>query len=212
MLGISYHQFVDQLIARIPVHPGDRVLDVATGTGVIPLRLARQLSSACAITGLDITPAMLLNGQARARAAGLSSLFWPVCASGMEMPFSDRAFDVVTCGLGMHHMEGERLVREMRRVLRPGGWLVMADVAASPFWRSRFGAFWLRWLMFYFGITHSRVRLRAEVEALANLLTGDEWQAVLAACGFVEVHIARLRSRHRYYPEALLISARCGGA
>ena len=55
------------------------------------------------------------------------------------MPFGPGAFDVITCGLGMHHMDGEQLVRQMRRVLSPGGWLLMADVGAAPVWRSSMG-------------------------------------------------------------------------
>jgi ubiquinone/menaquinone biosynthesis C-methylase UbiE len=212
MLGISYRQFVERLTAEIPVREGDSVLDVATGTGVIPLQIAQQVPATCRITGLDITPAMLGYAQARAQAAGLSERVRAVCASGMCMPFGAGAFDVVTCGLGMHHMAGARLVREMRRVLRPGGRLVMADVGASAFWRSWPGAISFRLLMVYFGITHSRLRTRAEIDALANLHTGDEWQRILAGCGFIDIHITELHPRRRIYPNALLISARAGGA
>jgi ubiquinone/menaquinone biosynthesis C-methylase UbiE len=210
MLGISYRQFVDRLIAAIPLRAGDTVLDVATGTGVIPLQIAQGISPACRIAGLDITPAMLAHAQARAQAAGLSSLIWNACANGMRMPFAAGAFDVVTCGLGMHHMEGGRLLREMRRVLKPGGGLAMADVAASSFWRSFPGGIWLRLLMVYFGMTHSRSRMQAEVDALANLHTRDEWLANLEGCGFTDVCITELRPRRGYYPVALLITARAG--
>ena len=158
MWGIGYREFVDQLVAVIPIRPGDQVLDVATGTGVIPLQIAQRVSPACRIVGLDITPAMLSHARMGVQAADLTSCIRVVCASGMEMPFSDSVFDAVTCGLGMHHMEGSRLVAEMRRVLRPSGWLVMADVGASPFWRSRLGTVWLKVLMVYFGMTRSRSR------------------------------------------------------
>ena len=208
MWGISYRQFVDQFIATIPIQDGNDILDVATGTGVIPLRIAQRVSSQCRIVGLDITPAMLGYAQSAVQAAGLSSLIRTVCASGMAMPFGEGVFDVVTCGLGMHHMDGERLAQEMRRVLRPNGWLVMADVVASPVWRSFLGAIWFRALMVYFGITHRRSRFRAEMDALANLRTRGEWQELLGACGFVDVHITRLPPRRRFYPDALLIKAR----
>src|SRR5665811_1411228 len=118
MWGISYRQFVDQFIATIPIQDGNDILDVATGTGVIPLRIAQRVSSQCRIVGLDITPAMLCYAQSAVQAAGLSSLIRLVCASGMAMPFGEGAFDVVTCGLGTHHMDGQRLIREMRRVLK----------------------------------------------------------------------------------------------
>ena len=132
MWGIGYRQFVDQFIATMPIQDGNDILDVATGTGVIPLRIAKRVSAPCQIVGLDITPAMLSQAQSAIQAAGLSALIRSVCASGMTMPFGEGVFDVVTCGLGMHHMDGVLLARELRRVLRPNGWLVMADVVASP--------------------------------------------------------------------------------
>jgi ubiquinone/menaquinone biosynthesis C-methylase UbiE len=208
MWGISYHQFVDQFISTIPIQDGDDILDVATGTGVIPLRIAQRVSSQCRIVGLDLTPAMLGYAQSAVRAAGLSALIRPVCASGMAMPFGEGVFDVVTCGLGMHHMDGKLLAREMRRVLKPNGWLVMTDVVAAPFWRSFLGAIWLRALMVCFGMTHSHSRYRAEMDALAHLPTRGEWQELLDACGFVDVRITRLPPRRRFYPDALLVRAR----
>jgi ubiquinone/menaquinone biosynthesis C-methylase UbiE len=212
MWGIGYRQFVDRLIATVPIEDGNHVLDVATGTGVIPLQIAQRVSSRCQIVGLDITPAMLNCAQTSLKAAGLSSLIRVVCASGTTMPFGDRAFDIVTCGLGMHHMEATQLVREMGRVLRPGGWLVMADVGASPLWRSFVGAMWLRVILVQFGIAHSRARFRAEVDALANLRTADEWLRFLHACGFEDVRVTALPSTRRYYPTALLIRARVATA
>ena len=79
----------------------------------------------------------------------------------------------------------------MRRVLKPSGWLVMADVVASPVWRS-FSARVAQGLMVYFGITHSRSRFRAEANALANLRTRRMAQS-LDASGFVDVQITAFR-------------------
>ena len=124
------------------------------------------------------------------------------------MPFGEGEFDVITCGLGMHHMDGSSLAREMRRVLRPNGWLLMADVVASPLWRSFLGSLWCRALLVWFGMTHSRSRYRAELDALAKLPTRGEWQETLEACGFVDVQITRLPTVRRFYPDALLIRAK----
>ncbi len=208
MWGISYHQFVDRFIETIPIQNAEDVLDVATGTGVIPLRMAQRVPSRCRIVGLDLTPAMLGHAQSAVRAAGLTSLIQPLCASGMAMPFGERVFDVVTCGLGTHHMDVNQLVREMGRVLKPDGWLLVADVVASPFMRSVFGAIWMRTILVLFGMTHSRSRYRAELDALAHLPTRGEWQALLDACGFHDVCITRLPPRRRFYPDALLIKAK----
>jgi ubiquinone/menaquinone biosynthesis C-methylase UbiE len=206
--GISYHQFVDQFIATIPFQDGIDILDVATGTGVIPIRIAERTSSSCRVVGLDITPAMLRIAQSSVQAAGHSSSIQTVCASGMEMPFGVGVFDVVTCGLGMHHMDGRRLASEMRRVLKPTGWLVVTDIVAAPFWRSFLGNLWLWALMVHFGITHRGARFRAEMDAMAHLPTRDEWQEILGANCFDDVSITAVPARRRFYPEALLIKAR----
>ena len=103
--GISYQEFVDRFIATIPLTDGARILDVATGTAMIPLRIARRAPGISRVVGLDITPAMLAHGQDNVRSADQSSRIRLVCGSGMVMPFGPRAFDVITCGLGMHHMD-----------------------------------------------------------------------------------------------------------
>ena len=133
--GFSYREFVDWLIEAIPVRDGDLVLDVATGTARIPLALAAKTKVESRIVGLDITPAMLEYGRRDVDAKGLTPRIKLVCASAMAMPFVEGVFDKVICGLGTHHMDVPQMLSEMNRVLRAGGELVLADVAASPYWK-----------------------------------------------------------------------------
>jgi demethylmenaquinone methyltransferase/2-methoxy-6-polyprenyl-1,4-benzoquinol methylase len=207
MWGISYREFIDKLIAAVPFSEGARVLDVATGTAMIPRQIASRAPANCHITGLDITPAMLSHGRRQVHAANQSASIRLVCASGVEIAFGRSTFDVITCGLGMHHMDASRLVGEMRRVLKPGGRLIMADVGASPFWRSMAGKIGLKALMVYFGMTRSHSRTEAETDALANLRTTAEWRSFLTSAGFKDITIAELPSRRRFYPHALVIEA-----
>ena len=207
MWGISYREFIAKLTDAIPLREGDRVLDVATGTAMIPRQIASRAPESCHITGLDITPAMLSHGRRQVRASNQSTNIRLVCASGMEIAFGRSTFDVITCGLGMHHMDARRLVGEMRRVLKPGGRLIMADVGASPFWRSMAGKIGLKALMVYFGMTQSRSRSEAETDALANLRTTSEWRSFLTDAGFKDINIAEIPSRRRFYPRALFIEA-----
>jgi ubiquinone/menaquinone biosynthesis C-methylase UbiE len=206
--GIGYREFVDRFVATVPLHDGVRVLDVATGTAMIPLQVTRRAPGISHVVGLDITPAMLAYGQENIRSADQSARIRLVCGSGMTMPFGPGAFDVVTCGLGMHHMQADQLVRQMRRVLSPGGWLLMADVGAAPVWRSFFGKLGLGFLFLYFGLTYSRARIRAEMDALENLRTTSEWRDYLTASGFTDISITELPSQRSFYPSGLLIKAR----
>ena len=206
--GVSYGEFIERFIDMVPLDDGARVLDVATGTAMIPLEVTRRAPGISHVVGLDITPAMLAHGQENVRSADQSSRIRLVCGSGMVLPFGTGTFDVVTCGLGMHHMHAEQLIQQMRRVLNPGGWLLMADVGAAPAWRSWMGKLAVRVLLLYFGLTYSRVRIQAEMDAIKNLRTASEWHTFLAEAGFTDITIAEMPGRRRFYPSGLLIKAR----
>ena len=206
--GVSYSEFIDRFIATVPLDDGARVLDVATGTAMIPLEVTRRAPGISHVVGLDITPAMLAHGQENVRSADQSSRIRLVCGSGMVMPFGTGAFDVVTCGLGMHHMQAEQLIRQMRRVLTPGGWLLMADVGAAPMWRSFMGKLALGALLLYFGFAYSRKRVRAEMDAITNLRSASEWREFLGAAGFTDITVIEMPGQRSFYPSGLLIKAR----
>jgi SAM-dependent methyltransferase len=103
------------------IRAGDRVLDVACGTGVLTREAARRAGPSGAVTGLDLSPEML------AVAARLSpALRWQQ-GSGEALPFPDRSFDAVVSQFGlMFFPDPVAGLREMMRVLAPGGWLAVA--------------------------------------------------------------------------------------
>lgn len=206
--GLSYEQFIDRLSGLVLLSEGDVVLDVATGTALIPLKVAHKVGVRGQIVGLDITLAMLQHAQKNAEAARSSSCINLVCASAMNMPFVEGAFDVVICGLGMHHMDVPEMLSEIRRVLKTEGQLIMADVGASAFWKP----LWVRaiiriiiWL--YFMRANNIARAWAEAAALSNIYTADEWHTILSDFGFTKIEITESPSRHRWYPCALIMRA-----
>jgi demethylmenaquinone methyltransferase / 2-methoxy-6-polyprenyl-1,4-benzoquinol methylase len=101
-------------VALTEVRPTDRVLDVASGTG----DLARAFASAhpARIVGSDFSSGMLALAASRQ-----SPIEW--CrADALELPFPDRSFDVVSCAFGVRNFQDLPAgLREMRRILRPGG-------------------------------------------------------------------------------------------
>lgn len=112
------------------IHPGDRVLDVACGTGVLTREAASRAGSSGAVTGLDLSPEML------AVAARLSpALRWQQ-GSAEALPFPDQSFDAVVSQFGlMFFPDPVAGLREMMRVLVPGGRLavaVWASLADTP--------------------------------------------------------------------------------
>ena len=105
------------LVRFSAVAPGDRVLDVACGTGVVAITAARRGAEA---EGLDLTPALLERARRNATLAGLSVSFREGDAEAL--PYPDASFDVVLSQFGhMFAPRPEVTVSEMLRVLRPGG-------------------------------------------------------------------------------------------
>jgi ubiquinone/menaquinone biosynthesis C-methylase UbiE len=111
-----------RVVALADLQPGERVLDIACGTGVVARLAARQVGRTGTVTGLDLNPGML------AMAASIASsdtdsapIAWRE-ASATQMPFPDAAFDVAYCQLGLQFFpDRAAALREMHRVLVPGG-------------------------------------------------------------------------------------------
>jgi len=103
------------------VRPGDRVLDAACGTG--DLAIADEKAGAAKVTGLDFSAEML--GRARKKAPQLE---W-IEGDMLALPFADATFDAATVGFGVRNVADlELALRELRRVLRPGGRLAILEI------------------------------------------------------------------------------------
>jgi len=110
-----------RLTARAVVQPGDRVLDAACGTG--DLAIADRKAGATHVTGLDFSERMLERARRKA-----PELEW-VQGDMLELPFEDGAFDAATVGFGVRNVADlELALRELRRVLRPGGRLAILEI------------------------------------------------------------------------------------
>jgi ubiquinone/menaquinone biosynthesis C-methylase UbiE len=209
--GWSYEGFVRQLLKLAPVRQDDVILDVATGTAVIPRRLAQGGDANGRIVGLDITLSMLKHAQRAVRSDDASSQIALTCASALAMPFPEGTFDAVICGLATHHMDVSDMLCEARRVLKAGGYLTVADVAASPYWKLPGIRTALRMATFaYFLSSEGVSRAWAESDAVSHVLTADEWCAVLNECGFAGTKVTRLPSRRFSGPAPLVLRASKG--
>jgi phosphatidylethanolamine/phosphatidyl-N-methylethanolamine N-methyltransferase len=123
------------LIERIAHDVGEaqRVLEVATGTGLIALELGAERS----VNAIDISPVMLAQAEEKRRARGLGGVRF-IVGSAYELPWQDDEYDVVICANALHVMEQPgRALSEMKRVLKIGGRLIAPTYCHNEDWRAR---------------------------------------------------------------------------
>ena len=116
------------IMGNLDLQPHFRVLDVASGTGLVARLMAPGVAAAVA---LDATPEMLAQGRQQSQAEGNSNVTFDH-GDAANLPYPDNSFHLVACRLGMHHFENPRLqLQEMVRVCHPGGSVVFIDITTS---------------------------------------------------------------------------------
>ena len=182
------------LVESATLLPGERVLDVACGTGIVARFAARKLGNTGSVTGLDLSAPMLAVARAAATAEGLV-VEWREGSAG-ELPFSDAVFDVVFCQQSFQFFPDKpSALREINRVLRPSGRLVLS--VWGPIERSP-------------GFAVLTEALTHHVSPAAGLLLAsgpfglgdaEELRALIAGAGFKDISVRPAVKTLRYpYP------------
>jgi demethylmenaquinone methyltransferase / 2-methoxy-6-polyprenyl-1,4-benzoquinol methylase len=115
-------------LALANLHPGQRALDVAGGTGDLAAGLARQVGERGLVVLTDINAAMLARGRDRLIDAGIAGNVACVQADAEQLPFADGTFDAVTIGFGLRNVTDKAAaLGSMRRTLKPGGQLIILE-------------------------------------------------------------------------------------
>jgi demethylmenaquinone methyltransferase/2-methoxy-6-polyprenyl-1,4-benzoquinol methylase len=117
--------------ARAAAGPGDRVLDVATGTGAVAAELAAR--HGCRVTGVDQSPARLAAAAAALAERGLAGRVALVRGEAEALPFADGSFDALTVTYLLRYVaDPAATLAELARVLRPGGRLASLEFGVPP--------------------------------------------------------------------------------
>jgi len=192
-------EWVPSVLALTKPQPGEQVLDVACGTGALTRVAAKAVEPGGYVTGIDINPDML--ALARKLTDGqLLNIEWRE-ADAQQIPLGDAVFDIVFCQLGLMFMPDKvTALREMRRVLRPGGRIgVMVwgriekcpgQMAMAKTWEKLFGA-----------------DQAAGFYRQHSVSNPEEVRSYLEAAGFREIDVQRVIGAMRFpSPENLVRS------
>jgi ubiquinone/menaquinone biosynthesis C-methylase UbiE len=175
-----------ELIHRAALRPGERVLDVACGTGVVTRLASQQVGPTGTVAGLDINPGML--AVARSATAPGMPIVWHE-ASAEAMPFPNAAFDVVLCQLGLQFMPDKTAaLREMRRVLVRGGRVLLNVPGPTPPLFAIMGEALAR---------HIGMEAAGFVNHVFSLHETAEIQNIVSGAGFHDVSVASETKRLR---------------
>lgn len=168
-----WRRYVDASVREVLVRstplPGARILDVGCGTGIL-LNALEQRDPGARLAGVDVSRGML--ARARARLASGTTL---VQADGFRLPFGPGTFGGAVSTSALHfHPRPQRILEELRRVVTPGGEVVLVD-----------------WCRDHPATFVADLWLRVADPAHARTLSRAELEGILAASGFREVRVER---------------------
>lgn len=193
-LGLD-RQWRRRAVALARLRPGDRALDVATGTGDLAFALWRRVGPDGEVVGTDFSEGMLRLADEKARRAGVADRVTFLWADALDLPFGDGEFDAATVGFaGRNVTDLHRFFSEMRRVVRPGGRVVHLELSKPtlPVFRTLY-----RWYFYHLvpliegGIAGARSAYTYLPNSLTVFPSVEELAGVMRAAGLARVE---------YYP------------
>jgi ubiquinone/menaquinone biosynthesis C-methylase UbiE len=122
----------ERILRLAHLQPGDSVLDVGCGTGTLAIAAKRQVGATGTVYGIDASPEMLASAEKKARKAGVDVVLQTALAQAL--PFPDGRFDAVLSTVMLHHLPRkarQQCAAEMRRVLKPGGRMLVVEFGSG---------------------------------------------------------------------------------
>ncbi|NCC73761.1 MAG: ubiquinone/menaquinone biosynthesis methyltransferase [Sphingobacteriia bacterium] len=170
------------------------VLDLCTGTGDLALRLRKSATPATVVSALDYSPPMLERAKIKARKSGIEGINF-IHGDVADLPFSENRFDVAGIAfafrnLTFHNPDRDTFLKEILRVLKPGGRLVIVETCqpTNKLFRSLFH-FYMKWITVPIGgiISGHYGAYRYLAHSASNYWNCHEASAFLSASGFSKV-------------------------
>jgi arsenite methyltransferase len=176
------------------LHEGETVLDLGSGAGTDVLISAQRVGETGVAIGLDMTDEMLDLARANAAEAGVENVRW-VKGHIEEIPLPDASVDVVISNCVIN-LSGDKpqVLREVARVLKPGGRFAVSDVIADPDMDEA-----------------TRADMAAWTGCIAGALTREEFESVLSAAGLGEIEIRESHRVHEHAASAIVRATKPAG-
>lgn len=174
-------------IAEVASISPSAILDVATGTGDMAISAANTITGT-KVTGIDIADMMLAEGRKKIATQGLQTRIEMNVGDSEHMPFADNSFDAVMCAYGVRNFEHlEKGLKEMSRVLRPGGKLAILEFSRpTSFPVKQLYSFYFKYILPTIGNALSKHKTAYSYlpESVNAFPDGKRFCDILAHCGF----------------------------
>lgn len=130
----GYREMLGAMFEEMTLLPGDSVLEVGCGSGAVMRWLVEKTQGRNVLNGVDISPYLLREGKALATKAGLDDIITTRKGSALSLPFEDNHFEVTYSVTVIEEVDADRMIAEMVRVTKPGGWVgVICRAIDIPF-------------------------------------------------------------------------------
>jgi demethylmenaquinone methyltransferase/2-methoxy-6-polyprenyl-1,4-benzoquinol methylase len=175
----------------LPAHDTVELLDIATGTGDQIFHILERDQRVTRAVGVDLAEKMLDIGREKVKQRGLDQVITLQTADALKLPFPDGSFDAVTISFGIRNVvDVPAALREMRRILRPGGRALILECSkpASPILRAGY-TFYMRYIMPAIGaiISGDGQAYRYLNRTVETFPYGDAFCALMRDAGFANV-------------------------
>ncbi|MEG1586473.1 MAG: bifunctional demethylmenaquinone methyltransferase/2-methoxy-6-polyprenyl-1,4-benzoquinol methylase UbiE, partial [Bacteroidales bacterium] len=198
-LNITLSMGIDRIwrrraMAALKPYAPKQMLDVATGTGDLAILSAQRLKPK-RVTGIDLSEGMLAIGRQKVQRAGLEQLVVMECQDCLNLQFEDNSFDAITVAFGVRNFEDlEKGFREMYRVLKPGGVLLVLELSTPQrFPMKQLYTFYSATVIPFFGRLISKDRAAYDYlnKSVQVVPQGEEMASIFRNTGFKQVRFSR---------------------